>query len=64
MRTLLGCCAVEALLLYLYSYLFLLEGTPAWHGDDRLQAAAWVLLGLVVAVPIFCLVVKIRNADP
>jgi len=50
-----GLLVFEAINLYLYSILFLLEGQPQQHGNTHLRAWAWVciasmLIGLLLFV--------------
>ncbi len=54
---------MEALTLYAYSFLFLLEGQPARHDDPTLKAWAWVLLAAMVMelLGAFCWMVWARR---
>jgi hypothetical protein len=54
----------ETATLYAYSFLFLLEGQPARHGDPALRAWAWILLGAMIleAVGFICWIVWIRRS--
>lgn len=39
---------LEAVTFYAYSWLFMVEGQPARHGDPQLKAWAWVCLGMML----------------
>jgi hypothetical protein len=57
---------LEAATLYAYSFLFLLEGQPARHGDPTLKIWAWILLIAMIlqAVCFVCWVAWIRKSRP
>jgi hypothetical protein len=42
----------EALTLYAYSYLFLVEGQPQWHSDPNLKTLAWLCIIAALLEPV------------